>query len=271
MTNITTISRVVWSTIILIHLALFLLAIFSLTQAQSLHLPIPSAVLVLSTLVPILPVLSILLPALTSTLRSRSKNHTSGPTLTTYTEQPHRITPLARPVIAILALVDVSLVASAAVTLNPLSLNCSLSTTWNALFSAKNAVAIRTIQEALACCGFQTPQHQAYPFPDRNHGTDACITAYDTHVACQPLLLRQTRRTVGSFVAVGVFALAVKAVLTLFTTRNAGVRDDGRPAWKGKSPRALLSRDVDAEEQDDRDEENEDSNQRSVDDGVGAA
>lgn len=239
MANITTISRVVWSTIILIHLALAILAYVKLTQSQSLHLPIPALVVILSSLVPLLPILAVVLPALLSILRNRTRRHVIS-SLTTQDEQPHRITPLARPVIAVLSLVDISLVASAATAVTSISLNCSLSETWSHLFRSKNAAAIRTIQDTLACCGFQSPRDQAYPFPDHNHGADACLATFNRDVPCHPLLRRQAQQTLGTFIAVGAFALAVKAVLTLFTTRSAGLQSDGQPVWKSRAPRALL-------------------------------
>ena len=245
MSNITTVSRVVWSTIILVHLGLIFLAVIKLTQAESLNLPIPLHVLILSVLSPALPVIAILLPALASSIHNRMRKDTLEITLTTRDENPHRITPLARPVLAILALFDVALIASALTAINPRAVEVLLKTTWQELSRSHNAVAVRTIQDALQCCGFTTPQDHAYPFPDHNRNTYACVQTFKHDAPCQPKLKRETQTTLGAFVAVGAFALAVKAVLTLFTTRSAGLDEDGVPKWaKGK---ALLGP---AEEQD---------------------
>ena len=240
MADVTTISRVLWTTIIALHTVFAIIAYIKITQSESLNLPVPTIVLALAGIVPVLPILAILIPAVASAIRSRVKNTDVGPALTTNRgralteddgEAPHRITPLARPVIAILSLFDVSLIASAIATLNPLTLDCGLAAKWQLLFSAKNVIAIRTIEETLHCCGFRNPHDQAFPFPDRNHGVDACLNAFGWDRACQPLLRAQERQTLSVFIGVGVFALAVKAMLTLFTTRAAGVRGDGRPVW----------------------------------------
>ena len=273
MANTTTISKITWSAIILIHLALAIFIFIRLSQSQNLRLPIPKIPLALSILDPLLPIIAVLLPALAALGRSRTKRHDAGSALTIASEGRHHITPLARPVITVLSLIDVSLIASASTALSPSSLNCSLSSTWNLLFRAKDATAIRTIQDALHCCGFRTTHDQAYPFPDRSHDATACSTTFDRHVACQPKLEHATQQTLGAFVAVGAVALAIKAVLLLLTTRRVGLQTDGQPVWKRNEPRALLG-DMNGEREGSEDTDgdghgNEEPTQRGLHEGQG--
>ncbi|KAL9055267.1 MAG: hypothetical protein Q9162_003677 [Coniocarpon cinnabarinum] len=235
MADVTLVSRFLWITIILIHIVFAIFAYIKITQSSALSLPIPTPVLVLAGAVPVLPILAIILPAVISAVRRRSKDTDVATELVTEDEAPHRITPFARPVLSILAFVDVELIASALTSLNTTTLECGIASTWRALFSAKSVVAIRYIQDELHCCGFRTPRDQAFPFPDKHHEADACLKLTGQDQPCQPLLEQQEKTTLGTFVAVACFALAVKGVLTLFTTRSAGLRADGRPVWKSKA------------------------------------
>lgn len=63
------------------------------------------------------------------------------------------------------------------------TLACQLSNRWQTLFEGHNADAIRRIQDAHHCCGFQTARHMAWPFPD-NHGANACRNMYHRETSC---------------------------------------------------------------------------------------
>ena len=66
----------------------------------------------------------------------------------------------------------------------PSELVCGLERQWGALFSNKNAEAIRRIQEQLQCCGFRNVQDRAWPFPDRRHTARACVEAFGRSSGC---------------------------------------------------------------------------------------
>ncbi|KAH7308483.1 hypothetical protein B0I35DRAFT_483042 [Stachybotrys elegans] len=92
---------------------------------------------------------------------------------------------------------------------------CLLSTTWQLLFSAHDANAIRNIQDSLQCCGFRTVKDRPWPFPD-NHSSNQCVKTYGRSVACiepwQQVLQQNSGLEFGVVLAVGV----IQAV-TLFT------------------------------------------------------
>ena len=60
---------------------------------------------------------------------------------------------------------------------------CMLETTWQRLFSAHNADAIRRIQDHLNCCGFNTVRDRAWPFQGHEVSRQ-CSEIYDRTTAC---------------------------------------------------------------------------------------
>ena len=67
----------------------------------------------------------------------------------------------------------------------PGSLTCALRERWQDLFQAKNGHAIKRIQNAFSCCGFNGLQDMAFPFEeDSTHGKDACIVRYERSETC---------------------------------------------------------------------------------------
>lgn len=59
---------------------------------------------------------------------------------------------------------------------------CELATRWQHLFRAKDALAIKTIQDALECCGFRSVRDMAWPFPPTEV---QCAARFDRHMACR--------------------------------------------------------------------------------------
>lgn len=53
-------------------------------------------------------------------------------------------------------------------------LRCHIDHQWQAYFQAKNAGAIRMIQDKLHCCGLRSLHDRAWPFKDRDHGDNTC-------------------------------------------------------------------------------------------------
>lgn len=48
----------------------------------------------------------------------------------------------------------------------------------------KDAKSILRIQDAFDCCGFNSPQDMAFPFPDKTHGADTCMVRYERSTSC---------------------------------------------------------------------------------------
>lgn len=66
----------------------------------------------------------------------------------------------------------------------PDDLTCLLERNWSQLYSNKDEGAIKRIQEAHQCCGLNTVKTKAWPFPDKNHKSDACIKLFNRQRSC---------------------------------------------------------------------------------------
>lgn len=66
----------------------------------------------------------------------------------------------------------------------PNTLTCGLDERWKWLFHTKDRDGIRTIQDALDCCGLHSTVDMAYPFPSRGVGADACGRTYGRTRSC---------------------------------------------------------------------------------------
>ncbi|RHZ59255.1 uncharacterized protein CDV56_105769 [Aspergillus thermomutatus] len=102
-------------------------------------------------------------------------------------------------------------------------LSCRLEQQWQSYFRAKNAQAIRTIQDNLQCCGLRSTHDRAWPFKDRNHGDNACELQLGYPRSC--LAPWQEQQRVASWM---VFAAAV-----LIWTMRIGFPHISRrrPSW----------------------------------------
>lgn len=102
----------------------------------------------------------------------------------------------------------------------PGNLNCGLERQWAALYSSKNAEAIRRVQDRHQCCGLRSVLHEAWPFPDRTHNAASCQTAFNRNRSCLGRW-RQDEQVTGGLillVAIGTFLLKVSslAVVNLY-------------------------------------------------------
>ncbi|KAK3698916.1 hypothetical protein LTR37_016703 [Vermiconidia calcicola] len=97
----------------------------------------------------------------------------------------------------------------------PGSLTCALGETWQNLFKRKEVERIKRIQDTFSCCGFNSPRDMAFPFPDANHGSDACVVRYEREGACfEPWRLEETKVAIMLLVVpVAVFVWKVAIVL----------------------------------------------------------
>ena len=92
----------------------------------------------------------------------------------------------------------------------PSELTCGLERRWSALFSNKNAEAIRRIQDQFQCCGFRSVQDRAWPFPDRSHTVKACVQAFGRSSSCFGSWRQMEQVTGGLILLVAVVTFVLK-------------------------------------------------------------
>lgn len=106
--------------------------------------------------------------------------------------------------------------ASSASSPSPL-IRCALETTWQRLWSAHDAAALRRIQDALNCCGFNSVVDRAWPFP-HGAGSATCAESYDRSTACRVPWMQTVQRRAG-------VELAMVVVVGLFQVGTLLARD----------------------------------------------
>lgn len=161
-----------------------------MVKANNLYLPVPIFPNVLAV---VLPILSFL--ALIYNFRSSSKGFII------------RFAPRSTGLV-VLALFDTILVTVAVTILQPEVLECSIDNRWQAFWGAKNALAIKTLQEAFSCCGLHTPRDRAWPF--HNNDAGACEESYGMREACEGPWKQQQRVVLGIWLAIGLSGLLIK-------------------------------------------------------------
>ena len=102
----------------------------------------------------------------------------------------------------------------------PSNLSCQLERRWTHLFSTKNADAIRRIQDRHRCCGFNSVQDRAWPFPDVGHTAAACHEAFGRQRRCFGAWRQDEQVAGGLMLLVAVVAFLLKvtplSVLSFF-------------------------------------------------------
>ena len=68
---------------------------------------------------------------------------------------------------------------------------CCTEMEWERLFRLKNEVVIRSIQNQLHCCGFNSMHDRAWPFPSRDVDARACERNSGFLTPCGPLWSRK--------------------------------------------------------------------------------
>ena len=94
----------------------------------------------------------------------------------------------------------------------PSNLSCHLERQWGWLFSNKNADVIRRIQDRHRCCGLNTAQDRAWPFPDRDHTTAACHQAFGRQRSCFGAWRQDEQITGGLMLLVAVVVFLIKVL-----------------------------------------------------------
>lgn len=160
------------------------------TQIRLLSLPIP---LTLPLLVTLLPVIT----TLTTTYLTRLLHPSNLPTFTT-----------------LLTLLTTFEAALATWALTYLPASCGLEERWAALYRAKDADAIRRIQDRWSCCGFNSVVDRAWPFPygppEDGHGAEQCRDVLRRNLGCGVAWGEEERKMAGVLVGVAVAVFVVK-------------------------------------------------------------
>ena len=69
--------------------------------------------------------------------------------------------------------------------------DCSGEKQWARMFQLKNEAAIRSIQDQLRCCGFNSMHDRAWPFPSKDYDARACERTQGYHVPCVRIWVRK--------------------------------------------------------------------------------
>lgn len=85
------------------------------------------------------------------------------------------------------------------------TLNCSLATRWQELFSAHDGGAIRRIQDTLECCGFKSVVDREWPF-HRSEPIVRCAERFGRAISCAGPWRRSLQRTAGVELTVVIIA-----------------------------------------------------------------
>lgn len=103
----------------------------------------------------------------------------------------------------------------------PSELSCGLERQWSALFTNKDAEAVRRIQEQFQCCGFRSVRDRAWPFPDKSHSAKACVEAFGRSNSCFGSWRQMEQVTGGLILLVAVVTFLLKLLLmVIYRTRN---------------------------------------------------
>ncbi|EDN02684.1 predicted protein [Histoplasma mississippiense (nom. inval.)] len=158
-------------------LVAIILSAYSWFRTSKYYLPLPIALSGVTTFFPIAAVILIPLATnLAAGTRSRRSDTTSLGSIkvsrfTIILEQLLTIIPTA------LAAFAISYFAPEDI------LGCRLENQWQSFYSHKNAIAIRSIQDRLQCCGFRSTRDRGWPFPSASDQRD-CTSAFGYTQSC---------------------------------------------------------------------------------------
>ncbi|KAF2723984.1 hypothetical protein K431DRAFT_241534 [Polychaeton citri CBS 116435] len=177
-------------------LGLTVVAAYVLQQINRFSIPIPNILTALTVALP--PLVGIAVSSLNAFdehLSTKSRVPTSQ---------------IQHTIILVFTVYEAIIATLAGVHLSPqTNLRCGLQDKWRALYMAKDTAALKTIQNALRCCGFESMKDMAWPFPDKTHKADACMIRYagERDRSCLGPWRSRERSMAGllMFVAVGIF------------------------------------------------------------------
>ncbi|KAI9925478.1 hypothetical protein ASPWEDRAFT_173151 [Aspergillus wentii DTO 134E9] len=199
------------------HAFLFLCSAISLilgalawSRNSSFHLPLPTSLPALATLLSPLTIL-----ALIATKLFIPANRNTSP-LNLYR---WRILSIVDQLHSIASTIIATIVLTYLFPNNIFS--CHLEQQWQAFFQSRDATAIRAIQDTFQCCGLRSIHDRAWPFKDRNHGDNACEQQYGYRQSCLLPWGEQQRVISWMVFTAAVLVWAVKVGFFLFDRRQA--------------------------------------------------
>ncbi|CZT04600.1 hypothetical protein WAI453_007790 [Rhynchosporium graminicola] len=201
----------------LLLLLLTAIAGYAYTQIRSLSLPIPQALALFTVILPLITGIS---AQGTYGLIRRSANNTQYQ--------------LTIPLIAVIGvqMIYETVIATLALThmVPPDSLICGLESKWQQFWSAHDIKAgdsIRTIQDALNCCGFNSLKDRSWPFTE----PATCAKQFRRTQSCAEPWRRAEQINAGLLllVALTVFIIKVLSLLSLLTSTSFSQSKWARP------------------------------------------
>jgi hypothetical protein len=171
---------------------------YAYTQIRFLNLPIPLS----------LALFTVVLPFITGITVQGSY----GLIRRTSDTGPYQLT---IPLIAVIGfqLIYETVVATLALThiLPPSALQCGLESKWYQLYNAKDGAAIRAIQDAFNCCGFNSVRDKSWPFGQPS----TCAATFNRNQPCVGSWRRAEQINAGLLLLVAVTVFIVKVCMFL--------------------------------------------------------
>ncbi|RAL11809.1 uncharacterized protein BO97DRAFT_405866 [Aspergillus homomorphus CBS 101889] len=190
----------------------FVIAVISWTRTNTFSLPVPLSLPILTTL--LIPFTLIALPLTVFLAKStRPKVTLLAPILNTL-----------HTVLSTLLLTIALIYLSRSSPINA----CTLDQTWQAFFHARNAPAIRTIQDRLQCCGLRSIHDRAWPFKDRTHDDKACAVQMGYTRPCLGPWRAEEIGVLWMVVVVVVLMGGLKVAFWFFRVRGMGANWDAK-------------------------------------------
>lgn len=181
-------------------LALTILAAYALHSTRLYTLPIPSLLTALTVALP--PLAGIALET-TISLNSQLSRNKSNAYLW---------------VIATLLVYETVIVTLAGTYLYPGTSGggwkCGLEAVWQRLYSGKDEVAVRAIQDAFECCGLNSIKDRAVPFQG---GADRCAVRYERTARCLEPWRAEERKVAVMLLVVPIAVFVWKVCVACFT------------------------------------------------------
>ncbi|KAI9050509.1 hypothetical protein LZ554_005671 [Drepanopeziza brunnea f. sp. 'monogermtubi'] len=187
----------------LLLLVLIAIAGYAYTQIRFLNLPIPLSLALFTVVLPFIAGITI--------------QGSYGLIRRTSDTGPYQLT---IPPIAVIGfqLIYETVVATLALThiLPPSALQCGLESKWYQLYNAKDGAAIRAIQDAFNCCGFNSVRDKSWPFGQPS----TCAATFNRSQPCVGSWRRAEQINAGLLllVAVTVFIVKVLSIISLLTS-----------------------------------------------------
>ncbi|KAL6855284.1 hypothetical protein ACO1O0_006424 [Amphichorda felina] len=202
---------------LLVSVVLFAVAVVVHFNSLSLSLPISPAI---SILVAILPIAGFLNAYIHPSTLYTSHHQPPSPSSSSSPSPSARLLQLAPFVLQTLQALITAILATLLLerTVPSPSQSCILEGRWAESYRTHDADAIRTVQDALSCCGLNSLRDRAYPF-QRDGAPSTCAETYGRDAACRDPWARAMRTNAGVDLGV-VLAVGLLQILGLLMMRE---------------------------------------------------